>query len=151
MDRFAATLSPERPRKPEIYTEVPPLAVDLGERATALAAIMTYLNYAAKTEGAKRAGASFVNRYGERSPSVLRAMDAKRSDLRAGFDLGLDTLIAGEALRARNVDPEEIEAERLAMQAAINRRFGVNKSNAHDRAEVVSAAKSTIPQDPIGS
>lgn len=142
MDRLFAAYPPERPlTTPEVLTEVPPIAVELGERATALAAIMAFLNQAAKTEGARRAGKAFANRYGERAGEVLRGMDAKRSELRTGFEEGLDTLVAGPALRANGVEDEEIEQQRLAMQVAINRRFGVGKSDAKDRAQAVKAAK----------
>jgi len=143
MDRLA-TLSSEHISTSETLTDVPPLAVDLGERATALAAIMEYLNQSAKTRGAKRAGKAFNKRYGERSLEVLRGMDARRRGLRLGFDEGLDTLIAGRALRARGVDEEEIGQQRLAMQAAINRRFGVGRTDGHDRAEVVHAAQRVV-------
>ena len=141
MDRLFIEFKPERPIAPEILTEVPPIAVELGERATALAAIMAFLNQAAKTEGARRAGKAFANRYGEHASEVLRGMDAKRSELRVGFEQGLDTLVAGSALRANGFDDEAIEQQRLAMQVAINRRFGVGKSNAHDRAQAVNMAK----------
>ncbi|HSW77713.1 MAG TPA: hypothetical protein VLG36_02870 [Candidatus Chromulinivoraceae bacterium] len=144
MDRLTSTLALEHPPTLEILTEVPPLAVDLGERATALAAIMEYLNQFAKTSGAKRSGKAFSRRYGDRSLEVLRGMEAKRHGLRLGFDEGLDTLVAGRALRARGVDEEEIEQQRLAMQVAINRRFGVGKTDGHDRAEVVHAAQRVV-------
>lgn len=144
MDRLTSTLAPEYSATSETLTEVPPLAVDLGERATALAAIMEYLNQSAKTRGAGRAGRAFSNRYGERSSEVLRGMDARRHELRLGFDEGLDTLIAGRALRARGVDEEEIEQQRFAMQVAINRRFGVGKTDGHDRAEAVHVAQRAV-------
>lgn len=141
MNRLFAEFRPEHPIVPEVLTEVPPIAVELGLRASALVAIMAFLNQAAKTEGARRAGKAFVNRYGEHAGEVLRGMDAKRSELRVGFEQGLDTLVAGLALRANGLDDEAIEQQRLAMQVAINRRFGVGKADARDRAKAVSAAK----------
>lgn len=140
MDRLSL-FSPERSVTPEIMTEVPPIAVDLGERAAALAAIMAFLNQSAKTEGARRSGKAFANRYGASAPEVLRGMDKKRSELRPGFDEAMDTLAAGPALKANGFDDEDIERERLAMQVAINRRFGVGKSDSRDRANAVKTAR----------
>ncbi|HEY5695521.1 MAG TPA: hypothetical protein VIQ80_01670 [Candidatus Saccharimonadales bacterium] len=141
MNRLAAESLPKQRVTPEALTELPPIAVDLGERAAALVAIMDYLNYAAKTVGAKNAGTAFANRYGDRAPTVLRGMDDRRNELRLGFDDALDTLIAGPALRAHGFGDEEIEKLRLAMQAAVNRRFGVGQTNSRNRAAAVSRAK----------
>lgn len=127
--------------RPEI-----PIAVDLGERAVALEAIMAYLNKANQVRGSRvqldNGGGKLKKQYGEEHARVVQhGAQQNRDQLIAGFREGISTLAAEDALRASGMDEADVEVQVLSLQAAINRRFGVGNANAAERAKAVSQAK----------
>ena len=129
----------------EIDTPEVPIAVNLGERAMALAAIMEYLNKANQVRGSRRqlehGGGAMKKRYGDHAKTVQRGAEKNRDELREGFKSGINTLIAADALRANGVDEADVEVAHISMQAALNREFGTGKAYARDRHAVVTRAE----------
>jgi hypothetical protein len=133
----------------DLGVELPevPVAVDLGARAIALADIMAYLNTANRVAGSRKqigGKGKMTLRYGERAADIQAGAERNRDGLRSGFQSGIGTLAAVDALRANGMDEADIEVERVSLQAAINRQFGVGKANAADRAKVVRKAKKAV-------
>jgi hypothetical protein len=133
----AVSLSPE-------YQTVAPIAVDLAERAMALAGIMKYLNKANQTAGSRKVqetgGGRFRQSYGAASAEVQKGAEQNRDMLLGKFRQGLRTLSAVEALRANGYDEEDVETQRMKMQIEINKEFGVGKANAAKRNTVAKKA-----------
>jgi hypothetical protein len=131
----------------DLEVEAPevPIAVDLGERAMALAAIMDYLNKANQVRGSRiqleNGGGAIKKRYGDHAAMVQLGAEKGRNELRAGFDDGIDTLIAADALRANGIDEADVEVAHISMQAALNREFGAGKAYARNRHAVVARAR----------
>jgi hypothetical protein len=124
-----------------------PVAVRLDDRAVALEGIMTYLNKANQVRGGRKqmaaGGGKLRERYGLHAIDVQRGAERSRDELIGLFRSGISTLIAEEALRAGGMDEADIEIERVSLQAALNRQFGVGRARAEDRARVVRQAKKT--------
>jgi hypothetical protein len=124
-----------------------PIAVPLDDRAVALEGIMTYLNKANQVHGGRKqlaaGGGKLRERYGPHAVDVQRRAERNRDELLGLFRSGISVLIAEDALRASGMDEADIDLERITLQAALNREFGVGHANADDRARVVSRAKKT--------
>jgi hypothetical protein len=125
-------------------SDLPPIAVSLAKRAVALASIMEYLNKVSSAKGSKiqaeNPDSSFSKRYPDRAAKVQQGAEKNAAELRDGFERGLHTLAATDALSANGYDEEEVERERMLMQIAINRQFGVGNADADIRAAAVKRA-----------
>ena len=121
-----------------------PIAVGLAERAIALAGIMEYLNKANQTAGSKKVqeagGGRFRQSYGIAASEVQQGAERNRDMLLGKFHDGLHVLSATGALEANGYDEDEIETERMKMQIAINREFGVGRARAPKRNAVARKA-----------
>lgn len=133
----------------DLSMEIPdiPIAVDLGERALALEAIMAYLNKANRVRGSRaqleNGRGELKKRYGRHAEAIQQGAEKTRDQLHQESRRGISTLIAEDALRANGMDEADIEVQRISLQAAINRRFGVGRAFAADRAKAVHRAKKT--------
>lgn len=151
---YGATPDDVEPTEPiaeqETEPELAPIAVELGERAVALENIMAYLNKANQVKGSRaqleNGGGRMTQRYGSNAPEVQRGAERNRDELLAGFRAGIATLAASEALRASGYDNDDVDLEERAVQAAINRRFGVGQTDSGDRAKAVREAKRVLPE-----
>ena len=132
----------------EVETPEVPIAVDIGERAMALAAIMEYLNKGNQVRGSRiqveNGCGAMKKHYGDKATMVQQGAEKNRDELREGFSEGIDTLIAADALRANGLDEADVEVAHISMQAALNREFGAGKAYARDRHAVVARAKKAV-------
>jgi hypothetical protein len=132
------------PETETVAVELPPIAVNLGERALALADIMEYLNKANKTRGSAtlmdNGGGEFRTRYGLAAPDVQHGAEINTTKLIDRFRRGVGVLAATDALRAHGYDEDDIELEYSRMQSDINRNFGVGNAYAKDRHVAVKKA-----------
>lgn len=121
------------------------LYVDIEDRAVALYGIMKYLNYANRLRGGKvhteNGGMDMVNRYGEELPRVMRNAENKRDRLIAEFRRGVEVLAATDAMRAYGMDESKVEINTRALQAEINKEFGVGQADAGKRNKAVRTAR----------
>lgn len=121
------------------------LFVNIEDRAIALEGIMAYLNRANRVSGGIRhtesGGTEMVRRYGDQVDEVIKGSERKRDELIGRFRAGISTLAATDALRANGIDDSQIELHRLAIQADINRTYGVGKAYADDRNRLVKKAR----------
>jgi hypothetical protein len=126
------------------HTPKVPIALDITERAVALAGIMEYLNKANQTAGSRKVqevgGGRFRRSYGAASSEVQRGAERNRDMLLGKFRDGLRTLSATGALETNGYDEDTVEEERMRMQMAINQEFGVGKANAVKRNTVTKKA-----------
>ena len=124
----------------ETAHSVPPYAVDLGERAIALANIAEYLNQTARLRGAKKSP-EFAGRYGSSALTVLSRMEAKRVS-KEDFDASIAVLTAEDALRAQGMDEDQIALAHVSTQAEINKAMGLGVPGAPKiRKEAVERAE----------
>lgn len=133
---------------PDHNRDVPVVAVNLGDRAIALALAMEYLNKANQVNGSAtliaNGGGEFAKRYGHRTGEVQRGAERNRDRLLAGFRRAVEILAATDAMTASgNYDESEIELARIRTQADLNRSFGVGKAHAADRSKAVQTAEHT--------
>lgn len=127
-----------------VALELPPLAVNLSDRALALARIMECLNKANNTHGSAtlmdNGGGEFLARYGLAAPDVQQGAEINTTKLIDKFRHSIGVLAATDALRAQGYDEYDIELEYLRMQSDINRNFGVGNAYAKDRHAAVKKA-----------
>lgn len=126
------------------HTPKVPIAVDITERAVALAGIMEYLNKANQTAGSRKVqqtgGGRFRQSYGAAAPEVQKGAERNRDFLLGKFQQGIRTLSAVGALEANGYDEDAVEAQRMRMQVDINKEFGVGNANAAKRNAVAKKA-----------
>jgi hypothetical protein len=153
---FGVKLKEVKPEPDEAYetsslsTELEkhvPIVVHLGERAVAFAAVMRYLNKKSMIQGSAKllenGGGDFLRRYGESATDVQRGAEAKTDRLGDNYRRAIDILVAADALRANGYDEEYINQKYLAMQAGLNRKYGVGKTDARERNKLVKLAERT--------
>lgn len=126
-----------------------PIAVNLGDRALALEAIMAYYNQASRVGGMasviNNSRSSFYSRYGEKREDVYQRAKARQSLLHEGFQTGIATLGATGALAANEYDEADIDLEYRRVQSQLNRELGVGSgATAKDRKKIVEAAKRSV-------
>lgn len=124
---------------------LPPLAVNVVERANALGDIMACLNKGSKTRGSaiqmENPESDFVHRYGHDADRVQEGAEAKTRELLNKFRRAIGVLAAVDVMRAHGYDEDKIQIHYVGVQAEVNKDFGIGNANATDRHRALKRAR----------